>query len=269
MSLLIPEVALDFQKATGHLVQRLLDLISSFHCPLDDLLRIFSHAHSLKPAAIADWSVAQKPVLPRRLRRLAKDGAVIRDRPHPSRELEPLPPGRSPCHPRRPSSFSSGPGPRWVRVASVTRGFVWHERFRRGRRNRRSHCVRRHDLGPLRQPFVELCEQPGIGQAVVAGHRHGDASPSNPSVGLRPGRAARRGAAQDANTPGGWPSRPRQSPARSRPRSWAPARAARPPGMRRSLAISSSTVMAFPHWTHLHRRSRHGEDHRQTVMEPT
>jgi hypothetical protein len=35
--------------------------------------------HSLKPVAIADWSLAQRPVLPRRPQRLANEGVVIRN----------------------------------------------------------------------------------------------------------------------------------------------------------------------------------------------
>jgi hypothetical protein len=67
MSPLVPQEALDLQKAAGHLVQLLLDLISSFHCLLDNQLRFLSHVYSPEPAAIADWSLAQRPVLPRRL----------------------------------------------------------------------------------------------------------------------------------------------------------------------------------------------------------
>jgi hypothetical protein len=51
MSTLIPEMALDFQKVAGHLVQLLLNVISSAHCRLDDLLRIFSHVTPLEPAS--------------------------------------------------------------------------------------------------------------------------------------------------------------------------------------------------------------------------
>jgi hypothetical protein len=47
-------MALDFQKVAGHLVQLLLNVISSAHCRLHDLLRIFTHFTPLE-LELAGW----------------------------------------------------------------------------------------------------------------------------------------------------------------------------------------------------------------------